>query len=128
YIIPPPKTEKELVTERYALKKQDQHQIDSLLISLNLKKELNVFNLQNPDFQGKDSLKNKNEESFLLAGIHYYQEQEALNIQADWQNNLAVFYILKGNFEQAHDLLWTASKTKDKMGSIEDQLLVLNNL
>lgn len=128
YIVPPPKTEEEVVTERYALKKQDQHQIDSLLLSLNLKKELKSFNTQNPPSAAMDSLKKTDEERFLLAGIHYYQEQEELNIQANWENNLAVFYILTSHFEQANELLWAASKTKDAIGSIEDQLLVLNNL
>jgi hypothetical protein len=38
YILPPPKTEEEILTEKYAIKKQNQHQLDSLLVNLNLKK------------------------------------------------------------------------------------------
>src|SRR5690554_6599412 len=60
YILPPPKTEEELVTEQYAIKKQNQHQIDSLLINLNFKRELKKINTL-PSFL-KDSLKGANEE------------------------------------------------------------------
>src|SRR5690554_4522815 len=40
YLLPPPKTESEILVERYVIKKQNQHQLDSILNKLNLKREL----------------------------------------------------------------------------------------
>jgi len=126
YILPPPKTEEELVTEQYAIKKQNQHQIDSLLTNLNFKKELKKIHTS-PSFL-KDSLRSANEEAQLIALLDHYKNEINESYYADWQNNLAIFYLLAGETNKASVLLLESLKTKERLGSIEDQLLVLNNL
>src|SRR5690554_4631420 len=128
YIIPPPKTEEELLIEKYASKKENQHQIDSLLVNLNLKKELKRIKTY-PIFSFfKDSLKNEDEEDHLIAVANYYKSERNENYYADWQNNLAVFYLLSGESDKANTLLLESLKIKERLGAVEDQLLVLNNL
>jgi hypothetical protein len=126
YILPPPKTEEELLVEEYATKKENQHQIDSLLVNLNLKKELKRINTFPLSSFFKDSL--KNEEAHLIAVANHYKNEMNENSYADWQNNLAVFYFLSGESKKASALFLESLKIKEKLGSIEDQLLVLGNL
>ena len=128
YIIPPPKTDEELLIEKYASKKENQHQIDSLLVNLNLKKELKRIKTY-PIFSFfKDSLKNEDEEDHLIAVANYYKSERNENYYADWQNNLAVFYLLSGESDKANTLLLESLKIKERLGAVEDQLLVLSNL
>lgn len=128
YTLPPPKTEEELLIERYASKKENQHQIDSLLINLNLKKELKRINTFPLSSFFKDSLENEDEEVHLIAVANYYKNESNESYYADWQNNLAVFYLLSGESNKANALLVESLKIKERLGSVEDQLLILNNL
>lgn len=127
YIIPPPKTEKEVITDRYALKKKEHSQVESLLLKLSFNKQLKKFETVVPG-DLTDSLKNKNEEQQLIAGIDYYTKEGNKAQLALWQNNLAVLYITSEKYEQACALLVEASENQEQFGTIEDQFTVLNNL
>jgi hypothetical protein len=128
YILPPPKTEEELLIEQYAIKKQNQHQIDSLLNNLNFKRELKRINTLPLSSSLRDSLKDASEEVHLISVLNHYKNEMNESYYADWQNNLAIFYLLAGETNKANALLLESLKIKEKLGSIEDQLLVLNNL
>jgi hypothetical protein len=128
YILPPLKTEEELLVEQYVIKKQNHHQIDSLIININFEKELKKINTPHLSSSLEDSLKDGNEESHLIAIINYYKNEMNEDYYADWQNNLAIFYLLSGESNKANALFLESLKIKEKLGSIEDQLLVMNNL
>ena len=127
YILPPPKTEEELLIEQYATKKENQHQIDSVIVNLNLKRELKRMNTFPSSSSVVDSLSHESEEAHLIAVVNYFKNENE-NYYADWQNDLAVFYILSGESKKANALLIESLKTKEKLGFTDDQLLILGNL
>lgn len=124
YILPPPKTEVELLTERYENKKQNNAQIDSLLERLTFLKEIkeipNRFTIQNSS--------KINEEEVFIEGIEYLKQQGNQNAMADWQNNLAVYYIKKERWEDAHPLLVSSLAIKNLVGAYNDEQIILHNL
>lgn len=128
YILPPPKTEGEILTEKYALKKQNQHQIDSLLVNLNLKKELKRINTTSPSAPSKDSLGTELEEDQLISIIDYYKKEGNENYISDWQNNLAIFYFISGEFDKATTQFLESLRIKKQLGLIDDQFIILTNL
>lgn len=128
YILPPPKTEEEILTEKYAIKKQNQHQLDSLLVNLNLKKELRRINSLSPGSSPGDLLATEEEEARLIALINYYKNEGNENYISDWQNNLAIFYFISGEYEKAAALFWESLKIKKQLGLMEDQYIISTNL
>lgn len=128
YVIPPPKTDEELLLERYTLKKESQFEIDSLLNTLNLRKELKLTGNSAVPFALKDSILNQNDQEKMMMVINHYQIQDLGNPLADWQNSLAVIYTLSAKFDEARALFLKASATKESLGLIDDYLLILNNL
>lgn len=127
YIIPPPKTEKEVITDRYALKKKEHSQVESLLLKLSFTKQLKKFKTFLPAGL-TDSLKNKDEEQQLIAGIDYYKKEDNKAQLALWQNNLAVLYITSEKYDEACALLIEASENQEELGTLENRFTVLNNL
>lgn len=128
YILPPPKTEEEILTEKYAIKKQNQHQLDSLLVNLNLKKELRKINSLSPGSSFKDSLATEKEEARLITIINYYKKEGNENYISDWQNNLAIFYFISGEYQKATTLFLESLRIKKQLGLIEDQFIISTNL
>lgn len=128
YILPPPKTEEEILTEKYAIKKQNQHQLDSLLVNLNLRKELRRINNLSPGSSSRDSLATEEEEARLIATINYYKNEGNENYISDWQNNLAIFYFISGEYEKAATLFLESLKIKKQLGLTEDQFIISTNL
>lgn len=128
YILPPPKTEEEILTEKYAIKKQNQHQIDSLLVNLNLKRELKRINSRSPGSSSRDSLATGQEEARLIALINYYKKEGNESYISDGQNNLAIFYFISGEYEKAAALFLESLRIKKQLGLMEDQFIISTNL
>lgn len=126
YIVPPPKSEAELLTEKYVIKKESQYQIDSLLFNINLEKGLRRFNTTVPSFLVKEG--SVSEETQILAIIDYYKKENNEYFLSNWQNNLAVHYFLLGMRDKAVDLFYKSLDIKNRLGTTEEQFVVLNNL
>lgn len=128
YLLPPPKTEGEILIEKYATKKQNQYQLDSLLVNLNLKKELKRIHTLVPNYSSKDSLATEHEEAQLIAIINYYKKEGNKNYISDWQNNLAIFYFISGNYDKAKFHFSESLRIKTELGLIDDQFIILTNI
>ena len=124
YILPPPKTEKQILTELYENKKQNNTRIDSLLEKLTFLKEIKTI----PTFFAIKHSLAKNEEEMLIETIDYFTKKEDQGAIADWQNNLAVYYIRNERFTEAHSLLLTSLAKQLLIGSEANQQIVLQNL
>ena len=126
FLTPPPKTEKQIITDRYILKRKEHPQVESLLLKINFDKDLKRFEIIIP-VELANSLIINNEEQKLIAGIHYYKKKDNKTQLSRWQNNLAILYITLEKYEQASALLIDASENQEQFGSIEDQFAILNN-
>ncbi len=128
YLLPPPKTASELLAEKYVIKKQNQHQLDSLLSKLNLKKELKRIQNTAPNSSSKDLLTIEQEEKQLIEIINHHKKEDNVNYISNSQNDLAIFYFISGKFDKATILFLESLKIKQQLGLIEDQFVILANL
>lgn len=124
YILPPPKTEKQELTERYETKKINNTRIDSLLEKLNFLKK--IKKIPTP-FTIENSLAN-NEEDILIEGIEYFRKNDEQNTLADWQNNLGVYYIKKERIQEARTLLLASFEKQKLLNADDEKQIVLQNL
>lgn len=111
YIIPPPKTEEELTTEQYLLKKQSQHQIDSLFSKLHLQRKLR--SLPVPGFYTDSTINNR---------------YIPLNIEGKILCNEGVKLFLNENLQGAQNSFELALTKVDPVQDSEDYMSIKNNL
>lgn len=124
YILPPPKTEKQLLTERYETKKQNNTRIDSLLEKLTFLQEIKTI----PTVFAIEHSLAKSEEEMLIEAVDYFTKKEDQGSLADWQNNLAVYYIKNERFKEAHSLLLSSLAKQLLIGTEANKQIVLQNL
>src|SRR5690606_4979115 len=67
-------------------------------------------------------------EERLLAIIHYYHRQNRRVAVANWQNNLAVHYLVSEKVDRAKELFSSALGTQEEIGTLSTQLAIINNL
>lgn len=96
YILPPPKTEQEVLEEKYADKKKEQADLLKILDQLKLENRLiKTDNGQLPQIQ-TDSIQTSKEKQ-ILAAINYYKQRNLKDSVTAWQNQLGIHQLLQDN-------------------------------
>lgn len=129
YILPPPKSEQQILEENYVIKWQNLSQIEELIKYVQQKKRLNFFaqvsrpaNIRSVDW-AKFTVVEK-----LNAALQFFQGQSGQHTRADILNNLANFYLLKDEFRLADSLYNESLRIKKLRGYNAETMSVLENM
>lgn len=130
YFLPPPKTEAELLADRYAEK-----EVDSALVEEYVKRMQYYHRLEmtgNGDLAAKYVPINESQassvEGKLLMAADYSVASNNLNALADIQNRLAMEYIAIGRVDFAVEFFEKALRTKTTVNNMADWETVNHNL
>src|SRR5690606_18057573 len=93
YILPPPKTEEEILQDKYSEKKKDQEQLLHLINQLELSAQLKRTDNGNIPFALVDSA---SKETQTVAVINYYRQMNRRDSVLAWQNYLGSLMLLNG--------------------------------
>ena len=128
YILPPPKTEIEIIQGQYSDKKKEQSELLSLINRLQLFDKLKkIDNGKLPGKITKDTSFVSREEQ-VSAAINYYQQANKLDSVWAWQNHLGIIKLLKGDHAGARELFAKVLKEYQYLRNESKNLAILNNL
>lgn len=130
YVLPPPRTQEEVLIAQYVQKRKEQSALEPLLDNLDLREQLITIedSMLPADIDDSIATLDLDKEERLLAIIHYYHRQNKRVAVANWQNNLAVHYLVSGKVDRAKELFSSALGTQEEIGTLSTQLAIINNL
>jgi len=127
YILPPPRTEKEVLLDQYSNKKKDQAELLKLMNLLDLSNRLKKTD--NGKLPGSlVSSEEDGKESQLIAAINYYKQMNLGDSVLAWQNQLGIFKLLKGEIDESRKLFKEVLNKYQLAADLNNQQALLQNL
>jgi len=127
YILPPPKTEKELLQDQYTDKKTEQTDLLQLFQKLELSSRLKKIDNGLIPHNLQDSSR-MNREAQLVAIINYYKQRSLVDSVLAWQNHLGVFKVLNNEIDEARNLFKDVLYKYQLSENSKNEEILLKNL
>ena len=127
YILPPPKTEKELILDQYSDKKTEQVDFLQLLQKIELSDRLQKID---NGFMPRNQVDSKkiNKEDRLVSTINYYKQRNRIDSVLAWQNQLGIFRLVNSEIEEARNLFKEVLFKYKLAEDLDNEKVLLHNL
>lgn len=127
YILPPPKSDEEVLQDRYIDKKNGQLELDRLISQQELLKSLRFIDHGRLPFSAALAAENDKEKQ-AQAAVHFYTQQNRIDSAMAWKNHLACLALIKDDKTAARALFTEVYAHFGQTGDREKELALLNNM
>lgn len=127
YILPPPKTQEEILQDQYSAKRTEQTTLIQLIDRLELSDKLRRIDIENLPIGLADSI-HIGKEAQIKYAIKYYEQTDEYDSVLAWKNNLGTFKLLDGKLDEARNLFIESLNIYKLHNDLINQQAVLQNL